>query len=115
MEALQEDIKTEKDNSSSKSFKDKLVEIYKSRKVAQKKSSLYLNIENKIKGACERAAYDGRNCVYIMDLRLNDLMDFTYKHNFIRDNGRELEEMIRDICNELGLDVSEGYITWTNS
>lgn len=114
MEALQEDIKTEKDNSS-KSFKDKLVDIYNKRKVLQKKSSLYLNIEDKIKSACELAAHDGRNCVYIMDLRLNDLMDFTYKYNFIRDNGRELEETIRDICNELGLDVSEGYITWTNS
>lgn len=114
MKVLQEDIKTEKDNSS-KSFKDKLVDIYNKRKVLQKKSSLYLNIEDKIKGACELAAHDGRNCVYIMDLRLNDLMDFTYKYNFIRDNGRELEDMIRDICNELGLDVSEGYITWTNS
>lgn len=96
-------------------FKDKLVGIYNKRKENQKQSSLYTSLENKIKSACERAAYDGRNCVYIMDLHLENLMPYVPRYDFIAQSTVELEDMVRTIVFDLGLDITEGFITWKNS
>lgn len=95
-----------------KSFKEKLVEIYEKRKQDLRLTDDYKRIEAQIKQACEKAAYDGRNCVYIMDLRLDNYINYAYH---IRDNGRYLEKTIEQICDDLGLDIKGGYITWKNS
>lgn len=95
-----------------KPFKEKLVEIYEKRKQERKLTDDYKRIESKIKQACEQAAYDGRNCVYIMDLRLDNYINYSYH---IRDHGQYLEKTIYQICEDLELDIDGGYITWKNS
>ena len=96
----------------SKSFRERLVEIYEKKKKDFKLTEDYKRIEAQIKQACEKAAYDGRNCVYIMDLRLENYINYAYH---IRDNGRYLEKTVEQICEDLDLKYNEGYITWKNS
>lgn len=96
----------------SKSFRYKLVDIYNKRKQDLRLTDDYKRIEAQIKQACEKAAYDGRNCVYIMDLRLENYINYSY---YIRDNGQYLEKTVEQICEDLGLDIKGGYITWKNS
>lgn len=95
-----------------KSFRKQLVEIYEKRKQDLRLTDDYRRIESQIKQACEKAAYDGRNCVYIMDLHLENYINYSY---YIRDNGRYLEKTVEQICEDLDLDIQEGYITWKNS
>lgn len=95
-----------------KPFKEKLVEIYEKRKQDLRLTDDYKRIEAQIKQACEKAAYDGRNCVYIMDLHLENYINYSY---YIRDNGQYLEKTIYQICEDLELDIDGGYITWKNS
>lgn len=95
-----------------KSFRKQLIDIYEKRKQDLRLTDDYRRIESQIKQACEKAAYDGRNCVYIMDLHLENYINYSY---YIRDNGRYLEKTVEQICEDLDLDIKEGYITWKNS
>jgi transposase len=94
------------------SFRHRLVGIYNKRKQDLRLTDDYKRIEAQIKQACEKAAYDGRNCVYIMDLHLENYINYSY---YIRDNGQYLEKTVEQICEDLGLDIKGGYITWKNS
>ena len=112
MKKLNPEAEKEKEKEKEKPFKEKLVEIYEKRKQERKLTNEYKIVESKIKQACEQAAYDGRNCVYIMDLRLDNYINYSYH---IRDHGEYLEKTIYQICEDLELDIDGGYITWKNS